>query len=217
MNAAAQQRPLQLVELASAPPRPDHPIIARFIAEKTRVLDVGCGDGALLHRLARDRGVRGRGLDLNQGNVNACVAKGLTALQADADRDLSDFPDQSFHYVVLANVLQSTRRPRQVLKQAARIGEHVIVSIANYGHWRARMHLLTQGRVAPSPSLNARWCDSDNIHPCSVRDFAELARELRLNIERAIPLSGDNEGAPFAKSMWRANWFADEVVFLLAS
>ena len=207
---------LQLLELAPAPARPDHAIIAAMVRQGARVLDIGCGDGALLCLLARERGVRGRGLDLSQANINACVAKGLAAVQGDAERELADFPDAGFDIVILAQTIQSLRRPRAVLKQAARIGARIVVSFANYGHWRARLGLLTQGRVTPPPGLTARWCEADNIHPCSIRDFAELARDMRLGVERAIPLSRGHPGAPFASSRWRANWFADEAVFLLA-
>ncbi len=208
--------PLHLLELAPSPARPDHAVIATMVRRGASVLDIGCGDGALLNLLAREFGVRGRGFDLDQTNVNTCVVKGLTAVQGDAERDLADFPDAAFDTVILANTIQSLRRPAAVLKQAARIGARIIVSFANYGHWRARLGLLTRGRVSPPPGLSARWCETDNIHPCSVRDFAELAQGMHLAIERAIPLSLGHPGAPFATSRWRANWFADEAVFLLA-
>lgn len=215
VNAQAAA-PLRLLELAPTLTRPDHAIIATMVRPGATVLDIGCGDGALLSLLAREHGVRGRGFDIDQANVNACVVKGLTAVQGDAERDLADFPDAAFDTIILANTIQSLRRPAAVLKQAARIGARIIVSFANYGHWRARLGSFTRGRVSAPPGLAARWCETDNIHPCSVRDFAELAQEMHLAIERAIPLSRGHPGAPFATSRWRANWFADEAVFLLA-
>lgn len=216
MAQAERARPMAF-ELAPAPERPDHGVIATMVRDGTRVLDVGCGDGALLRLLNRESMVIGRGLDINQGDVNACVAKGVAAVQGDADRDLTDFPSGGFDYVIFANTLQALKRPRAALKQAGRIADNVIVSLANYGHWRARTQLMSSGRVSGPPHLSARWADSDNIHPCSVRDFAELARELNFNIQRAIPLSRGQAGAPFAKGVWRPNWFAEEAVFLLNS
>jgi methionine biosynthesis protein MetW len=214
---AQAERALPVLELTAPPARPDHGVILTMVREKSRVLDVGCGEGHLLTLLQRERAIRGRGLDLNQNAVNVCVAKGLTAVQGDADQDLSAFPAAAFDYVIFSKTIQMMRRPRQVLKQAARIGERIIVSFANYGQLGARMRLLQQGRVSRPRGLNAHWAESDLIHPCSVRDFAELARDLHLNIERAVPLSRGHPGAPFAKSLWRANIFADEAVFVLST
>ena len=196
--------------------RADHEVIASMVKTGAKVLDVGCGDGALLHLLARERGVKGRGMELSQAGVNACVTRGLAVVQGDADRDLRDYPDAAFDYVVLSKTIQAVKHPRMVLKQLSRIGERVIVSFPNFGHWRVRLKLFTDGRMPNTTALPSRWCDTENLHLCTVRDFAELARELGLTIERAVPLSGGHAGAPFANTIWRANWFAEEAVFLLA-
>ena len=196
--------------------RADHEVIAQMVRTGAKVLDVGCGDGALLHLLARERGVKGRGMELSQAGVNACVSRGLSVVQGDADRDLRDYPNATFDYVVLSKTIQAVRHPRAVLKELSRIGDRVIVSFPNFGHWRVRFDLLNKGRMPNTPSLPTRWCDTENLHLCTVRDFAELARELGLTIERAVPLSGGHPGAPFANTLWRANWFAEEAVFLLS-
>ena len=197
------------LELVAAAPRPEHAVIAHLVNEGARVLDVGCGDGALLALLARTRRARGRGIERNQTFVNACVARGLTAVQGDPDHELAAFPDASFDYVVFAHTLQRLVRPQAALKQAARIGERVIVSLDNCAHWRTRLRLVSQGRLAPT------HFDAGALHPCSVRDFAELAHASRLTVERAVPMSAGEPGAPFAKTLWRANWFAESAVFLL--
>jgi len=194
----------------------DHSVIASMVADRAKVLDVGCGDGALLQLLARERSVKGRGMELSQAGVNACVSKGLSVVQGDADRDLSDYPDDSFDYVILSKTIQAVRHPRAVLKQLARIGERVIVSFPNFGHWKVRSQLFLSGRMPNTPNLPNRWCETENLHLCTVRDFAELARELHLTVDRAVPISGGQAGAPFAATLWRANWFAEEAVFLLA-
>lgn len=204
------------LELSSSRVPTDHQVIAHMVKQGAKVLDVGCGDGALLHLLARERGVKGRGMELSQAGVNACVAKGLSVVQGDADRDLKDYPDQSFDYIILSKTIQAVRQPRVVLRELVRIGERVIVSFPNFGHWRVRTQLFTSGRMPVTGSLPSRWCDTENLHLCTVRDFADLARELHLTIERAVPISGGAPGAPFAKRLWRANWFAEEAVFLLA-
>ena len=196
--------------------RGDHEVIAQMVREGAKVLDIGCGDGALLQVLARERGARGRGMELSQAGVNACVAKGLAVVQGDADRDLRDYPNDAFDYVILSKTIQAVRQPRLVLKELARIGERVIVSFPNFGHWKVRLQLLTRGRMPNTSSLPTRWCDTENLHLCTVRDFAELARDVRLTLERAVPMSAGQPGAPFANTLWRANWFAEEAVFLLA-
>lgn len=197
-----------------APPRGDHAAIARMVDDGSSVLDVGSGDGALITLLTRECHARARGLERDKIKVRACVARGLSVVQGDAETDLADFPSASFNYVVLSHTFLSLAKPRDVLRQAGRVGERVIVSIVNAAYWRRRFALAASGRA---PVVRgAAWSDGDAQRACSVRDFAKLAREMRFGIESALPLSNGRPGAPFAKTLWRANMFAEEAVFLLA-
>src|SRR5258705_4512099 len=145
--AASTARQMAVMKPAAAPAgiRIDLQLIAEMIAPKSRVLDVGCGDGALLDHLVHAKGVDGRGVEISQAGVNACVTHGLSVIQGNADTDLKDYPSDAFDYIVLSQTLQATRKPHQVLKQLVRIGRHAIVSFPNFGHWRVRWQLLTRG------------------------------------------------------------------------
>lgn len=195
--------------------RSDHSVIADMVKPSSLVLDVGCADGALLQYLIRERQVRGRGLELSQDGVNTCVAKGLSVMQGDADHDLAAYPDKSFDYVVLSKTIQAVHRPRVVLAELMRVGERAIVSFPNFGHWKTRLALGFGGRMPNTVALPTPWHETQNIHLCTVRDFSELARELGFKIERAVPITNGAPGAPFANTIWRANWFAEDAVFLL--
>lgn len=206
---------LELVRPVPEPqsaPRGDHEVIALMVGEGAKALDVGCGDGALLSLLTRERRVRASGIELDRAKAHACVARGLSVMQADAEAELKVFPTGAFDAVIFSRSLQGFRRPSEALREAARIGAHVIVSIGNSAHWRSRLHLLTKGAMPEPPG----WGGFEQLHRWSVRDFATFAREARLKIERAAPMSHGRPGAPFAKSLWRANWFAEEAVFLLS-
>lgn len=193
------------LDLTSAEPRGDHFVISQMVSDGARVLDVGCGDGALMQLLMRECGAKVRGLEIDPNKAHRCVVRGMSVVQGDAERDLGEFPSGAFDFVVFSHTLQHFRRPQAALKQAGRIGAQVIVSIANAGRWDKRMQLLMQGRLG----------SSELLQHYSVRDFADLAREMRFGIERAVPLSRGHAGAPFAKTIWRANWFCEEAVFLL--
>jgi methionine biosynthesis protein MetW len=195
--------------------RCDYGVIADMINERARVLDVGCGDGALLELLISKRKAQGRGLELSQAGVNACVAKGLSVVQGDADRDLAMFPDKSFDYVVLSKTIQTVRQPRRVLSELLRIGERAIVSLPNFGHWRARWQIVVSGRMPVTEALPSAWHESDNIHLCTVRDFAALCADLSIAVERAVPIADGEPGAPFSRNLWAPNLFAEDAVFLL--
>lgn len=195
--------------------RPDLAVVADMVAYGSKVLDVGCGDGALLQLLAEEKGVDGRGVELSQHGVNDCVAKGLSVIQGDADTDLNDYPDSGFDYVILSQTLQATRKPRDVLVNMLRIGRRAIVSFPNFGHWRVRTQLLTQGRMPITTSLADKWYDTPNIHLCTIRDFVELVDELGARIERGVAL--DNSRAPIRVNApwWVWNLLGAQAVFLL--
>ena len=166
--------------------RPDLAVLADMIPAGTRVLDVGCGDGALLEHLVRTKKVDGRGIELSQQNVNACVARGLSVMQGDADADLVEYPSQVFDVVILSQTIQATEKPRVVLEHLLRIGKHAAISLPNFGHWRIRLSLLVGGRMPRSRALDHSWYDTPNIHLCTIADFVELARDCGAKIEKAI-------------------------------
>src|SRR5437868_10616758 len=171
-------------------------LIAEVIEPESRVLDIGCGDGALLAYLAREKGVDARGMELSQSGVNACVRHGLSVIQGDADHDLDAFPAGAFDVAVLSQTLQATRRPRHVVEELVRIGKRAIVSFPNFGFWRIRLGLLWRGRMPVSELLNNSWYDTPNIHLCTIRDFVVLCDALGTKIERSITL--DRHGRPFS-------------------
>ncbi|HEX3429862.1 MAG TPA: methionine biosynthesis protein MetW [Rhizomicrobium sp.] len=193
--------------------RPDLAAIAALIAPGARVLDVGCGEGDLLEYLVREKQVDGRGIELSQQNVNACVGRGLSVVQGDADSDLADYPSAVFDVVVLSQTIQATRSPRSVLSHLLRIGRKTIVSFPNFGHWRVRLALLLRGRMPQTATLGYRWFDTPNIHLCTISDFIELAQENGARIESAFALSGRGHTRPMRPDAWGPNIFAQGAIF----
>ncbi len=201
----------------TAPLRRDLALIAEMVAVQSRVLDIGCGDGALLASLAATKEVEGRGMELSQSGVNACVRAGLSVVQGDADNDLAPYPAGAFDYAILSQTLQATHRPKAVLQSLARIGRRVIVSFPNFGYWRVRFGLLTTGRMPASDLLAYPWYETPNIHLCTIRDFIDLADDLGLMIERAVILDRAGEPLPWAAGSRLANVFGEQGIFLLRS
>jgi len=195
--------------------RTDHILVAEMVAPGSRVLDVGCGEGDLL-RLLESRGVDGRGIELSREGVNRCVAKGLAVIQGDADTDLSNYPDDSFDYVILSQTLQATRQPRVVLENLLRIGRHAIVSFPNFGYWRMRMQLLVRGQMPRTENLPATWYDTPNIHFCTIKDFVQLCDEINVKMERAVALDSYARPLRLNAPWWFWNMFGEQGVFLLS-
>ncbi|MCV6574848.1 MAG: methionine biosynthesis protein MetW, partial [Cohaesibacter sp.] len=154
--------------------RIDHLLVAKMVEPGSKVLDVGSDDGALLDILCHQRNIKGRGIELSQKGVNKCVARGLSVIQGDADKDLIYYPDDSFDYVILSQTIQATHNPKAVLEHLLRIGRKAIVSFPNFGHWRVRTDLLLHGRMPVNDYLPYSWYDTPNIHFCTVRDFVNL-------------------------------------------
>jgi len=195
--------------------RPDLAAIAALIPERARVLDVGCGDGALLEHLSTTKNVDGRGLELSQQKVNASVARGLPVIQGDADTDLSEYPSQVFDVVILSLTIQATRNPKAVLEQMLRIGRRMIVSLPNFGHWRIRLGLLATGRMPRTKTLEFEWYDTPNIHLCTIADFVDLADCCGAAIEQAYALTPAGGTHAMKARSWGPNLLAEGAIFVL--
>jgi len=195
--------------------RVDHLLIAEMVAPGSRVLDVGCGDGELLQLLADTKAVDARGVELSRERVNACVARGLSVIQGDADEDLADYPDQAFDYAILSLTIQATLRPREVLENLLRIGRRAIVSFPNFGHWRIRTDLLLWGRMPSTPNLPEPWYASPDSHLCTIRDFVELCELLDTVVEEAVAFNSSGRRLPIERSLSLQNLFGEKAVFKL--
>ena len=191
--------------------RPDLAIIAREVAVGTRVLDVGCGDGALMAALRDAKQVDARGMELDPANVAECVARGLSVIQGDANIDLADYPEGAFDYAILSQTLQTTMRPDLVMEQLLRVGRKAFVSFPNFAHWRVRLSLLWGGRMPVTRLLPIAWYETPNIHHVTVDDFRALVRDQGIKVEGAWFLSGDRLTSAAA-----ANFRAEHAVFLLS-
>ncbi len=195
--------------------RVDHLLIAEMVKGGSRVLDVGCGDGALLQLLADTKDVDGRGIEVSRERVNACVARGLSVIQGDADRDLADYPDDAFDYAILSLTIQATLQPKSVLEQLLRIGRYAIVSFPNFGHWQVRTRLLFTGRMPVTENLPDAWYVSPNAHLCTIKDFSNLCEILDARVERAVAfnISGQKLGTWLPLTVH--NLMGEKAVFML--
>ena len=154
-----------------------------------RVLDLGCGDGALLDHLIRAKGCDGHGVEISAEGFHACIDRGVPVIQADIDEGLGGYEAGSFDVVVLSQTLQATHRPALVLEEMMRVAPAAVVSFPNFGHWRLRMALLMRGRMPGSRVLPYEWHDTPNIHLCTILDFASLAAAEGLRITATVPLN----------------------------
>ncbi|MBB6227683.1 methionine biosynthesis protein MetW [Polymorphobacter multimanifer] len=176
-----------------------------------RVLDIGCGDGALLAHLRATRQVSAHGIDVSAANVASAVARGLAVVQGDADTDLADWPDAAFDVAILSDTLQAMRAPESILGELLRVARQGIVSFPNFGHWRVRAALTLGGRMPVTRTLPVSWHQTPNIHLCTINDFKALANDCGLRIDHAAFLAGGDRRSGFA-----ANLLADQAVFVLS-
>ena len=195
--------------------RLDLRLIAEMIAPGSRVLDIGCGDGALIDELTRVRGCDARGIEIDMAEVAQTISRGLPVMHGDADTDLAHYPDRAFDYVVLSRTLQAVEQPRAVLRQMLRISERAIVSFPNFGHWQLRWQLLTTGRMPMTPVWGKAWYETPNIHPCTISDFFALCAAEGYEVERWMAIDEAGRKSPWKRFSTLANLFGEQALFQL--
>jgi len=166
-------------------------IISELIENNTRVLDVGCGDGTLMKFLIDKKNVDTRGLEISKNNVQSCISKGLSVIEGNAEKDLHQFSNLSFDYVVLSQTLQAFYNPEKVINDLLRVANKAIVTIPNFGHWKVRIHLLLKGTMPVTKILPNEWYNTPNLHMCSIKDFFNFCTKKKIELYKSIALGGE--------------------------
>ena len=165
-------------------------IISELIENNTRVLDVGCGDGILMKYLKEEKNIDTRGLEISKKNVQDCTSKGLSVIEGNAEKDLHQFPNLSFDYVILSQTLQAFYNPEKVIDDLLRVANKAIVTIPNFGHWKVRIHLLLKGTMPVTKNLPNEWYNTPNLHMCTIKDFFNFCSKKKIELYKSIALSG---------------------------
>ena len=190
-------------------------VIAELIEKNKKVLDVGCGDGTLMEFLKNNKNINIRGLEISKNKVQECIAKGLTVIEGNAERDLKQFPDKSFDYVVLSQTLQAFLDPELVLKELLRVGKQAIVTIPNFGYWKIRLHLLLKGTMPITKTLPDEWYNTPNIHMCSIKDFYNFVKSRDIKIFKSLAINNKNASIISDSNLTIKNLIADLGIFLI--
>ena len=190
-------------------------VISELIDEKSRVLDVGCGDGILMEYLLKNKVVDVRGLEISKEKVRKCLSNGLAVVEGDAEYDLKQFPDLSFDYVILSQTLQAFMSPENVIKDLLRVGKKVIVTIPNFGHWKVRVDLLFKGEMPITKNLPYEWYNTPNLHMCTIQDFYNFCNNKGINIFKTISLNGQKTSKITSSNLKFKNLISELGIFLL--
>ena len=166
-------------------------VISDLIEDNKKVLDVGCADGTLMQFLKENKNINVRGLEISKEKVQECIAKGLTVIEGNAEKDLKQFPDKSFDYVVLSQTLQAFLSPELVLDELLRVGKKAIVTIPNFGNWKVRLHLLFKGTMPITKSLPEQWHSTPNLHMCTIKDFVNFIKSKEIKMIYGERKEGD--------------------------
>ena len=190
-------------------------VISKIIQSNKRVLDVGCGDGVLMEYLKNHQQNDVRGLEPQKELVRKSIAKGLSVIEGDAEKELFQFPNKSFDYVVLSQTLQAFFNPEEVLNQLLRIGKQTIVTIPNFGYWKVRLHLLFKGTMPVTKNLPNEWYNTPNLHMCTIQDFVNFCEEKNIKIDRSLCLTDEKISEITKNNMFFKNIFSQLGIFLI--
>ena len=196
--------------------RKDWDLIESLIRDNSRILDIGCGEGDLIQQLKKNLSAKVHGIEKNQELALKAIARGLSVTHGDAERDLSQYSNQSFDYVVLSQTLQAMVEPKKILKELLRVGSRAIVSFPNFGHWKIRLQLLLKGKMPITEGLPYSWYDTPNIHFFTLKDFQNLCNKMNIVIENSIGLTNKGKQFPIYGSLIPANIITSEAIFLLS-
>tara|TARA_Y100000992_G_scaffold44792_2_gene25622 strand:- start:572 stop:1168 length:597 start_codon:yes stop_codon:yes gene_type:complete len=190
-------------------------VIADLIEKDKRVLDVGCSDGTLMEFLKDNKNINIRGLEISKDKVQKCIAKGLTVIEGNAEKDLKQFPNKSFDYVILSQTLQAFLDPELVINELLRVGKKAIVTIPNFGYWKVRLHLLTKGTMPITKTLPDKWYNTPNLHMCTIKDFVQFTNSRNFKIFKSLALNNDSISLINKSNLGFKNLFADLGIFLI--
>ena len=192
-------------------------IISDLIEKNTRVLDVGCGDGILMEYLKYNKEIDIRGIEISKDNVQKCLSKGLTVIEGDAEKDLLQFPDSSFDFVILSQTLQAFLNPEIVIKELLRVGKKAIVTIPNFGFWKVRLHLLIKGTMPITKNLPDEWYNTPNLHMCTIKDFYNFCENRRIKLDKSSALHNEKISFINKLNLNIKNLSAELGIFLIES
>ena len=190
-------------------------VIADLIEKDKKVLDVGCADGILMKFLKDNKNANIRGLEISKEKVQECIAKGLTVIEGNAEKDLKQFPDKSFDYVILSQTLQAFLNPELVLNELLRVGKKAIITIPNFGYWKVRLHLLLKGTMPITKTLPDEWYNTPNLHMCTIKDFVYFVKSRNIKIFKSIALNKLNASLINERNLEIKNLSADLGIFLI--
>ena len=190
-------------------------VISQIIKNNKRVLDIGCGDGTLMEYLKKNQHNDVRGLEPEKKLVQKCIAKGLSVIEGDAEKELVQFPEKSFDYVVLSQTLQAFLNPEEVLNQLLRIGKQTIISIPNFGYWKIRLHLLFKGTMPVTKNIPYDWYNTPNLHMCTIQDFVNFCDKKNIKIDQSMCLTNEKISEITLANMRYKNIFSQLGVFLI--
>ena len=190
-------------------------IISDLIEKNTRVLDVGCGDGILMEYLKYNKEIDIRGIEISKDNVQKCLSKGLTVIEGDAEKDLLQFPDSSFDFVILSQTLQAFLNPEIVIKELLRVGKKAIVTIPNFGFWKVRLHLLIKGTMPITKNLPDEWYNTPNLHMCTIKDFYNFCENRRIKLDKSSALHNEKISSINKLNLDIKNLSAELGIFLI--